>query len=279
MPGIVPHKHFCFWQSSGNSFAFDDMRKSKTLAKIRAGKTVKVCNLGHYVPYFVCLAARAGYDCIWLDLEHRAMGKTEVQALLAYCRIYDIDCMLRPPTREKVGIYRYLEDGATGLMIPHVNTPEDAEALAMAAKFPPIGDRGLDNAGFDSDFRINPNNAEYGEWANQETFLTLQIETPQAVENCEEILGINGVDMLFVGPGDLGFRLDQTGDEDGSQLEAAHERVAAVAKKIGKPWGCPASGSENIQHRIAQGAQFLANMGEFFAINQGLENGVAEFPE
>ena len=254
------------------------MRKSKTLARIRAGETARVCNLGHYVPYYVCLAARAGYDCIWLDLEHRAFGKTEVQAILAYCHVYDIDCMVRTPTREKVGIYRFLEDGATGVMVPHVNTPEEAKALALSAKFPPIGDRGLDNAGFDSDFRINPNNEEYAEWANRETFLTLQIETPMAVENCEEILAIDGVDMAFVGPGDLGFRLNQMGDEDGSMLEAAHERVGAAAKKYGKSWGCPAGGKENIQHRIDQGAQFLANFGEFFAIKNGLEDAIAEFP-
>jgi len=253
------------------------MRKSKTIARIRAGETVKVCCLGHYVPAFVALVARAGYDCIWLDLEHRAIALREVQAILAYCQNFDIDCMVRPPTREKATLYRYLEDGATGLMIPHVNTVAEAKALAQSVKFPPIGDRGLDNAGFDSEFYLNPDHQEYTEWANHETFLTLQIETPTAVENCEDIAATEGVDILFVGPGDLGLRLKQAGDEDGSQLEAAHKRVAAAAEKYGKAWGCPACGQELIQHRVGQGAQLLSNFGDFGAIRSGAETSIREF--
>ncbi len=253
------------------------MRKSKTLARIRAGKTVKVCCLGHYIPGFVALVARAGYDCIWLDLEHRAITTREVQGILAYCKIYDIDCMVRPPTREKAELYRYLEDGATGLMIPHVNTVEEAQALAQAVKFPPIGDRGLDNAGLDSDFNANSDNQEYTKFANTETFLTIQIETPTAVNNCEAIAAIDGVDILFVGPGDLGLRLQQAGDTDGSQLEAAHERVASATKTAGKAWGCPAWGRDTIAHRKNQGGQFLANFGDFGAIRAGSLESVKEF--
>ena len=253
------------------------MRKSKTLARIRSGETVKVCCLGHYVPGFVALVARAGYDCIWLDLEHRAFEVREVQAILGYCHIYDIDCMVRPSTREKASLYRYLEDGATGLMIPHVNTVEEAKALAQSVKFPPIGDRGLDNAGLDSDFNANPDNQEYAKLANSETFLMLQIETPTAVENCEEIAAVDGVDILFVGPGDLGLRLTQAGDDDSSELEASHVKVAAAAKKHGKAWGCPAWGTDTIKHRKEQGGQFLANFGDFGAIKAGVEKSITEF--
>lgn len=252
------------------------MRKSKTLARIRKGDPARVCALGTYSPPYVALAARAGYDCIWLDLEHKAMGNVEVQALLAYARIYDIDVVVRTPTREKVGLYRFLEDGATGLMVPHVSNADEARALVMATKFPPLGDRGLDNAGFDSDFRIDPDNAAYAANANAETFLAIQIETPAAVDNCEEISAVPGVDILFVGPGDLGFRLALEGDPDGARLESAHERVARTAEAHGIAWGCPAGG-ESIPHRIGQGARFLANTGEFFMWLKGLEAGIGEF--
>ncbi len=253
------------------------MRKSKTLARIRNGETAKVCALGTYTPPYVALAARAGYDCIWLDLEHKMIGNVEVQALLAYCRIYDIDCMVRTPTREKVGLYRYLEDGATGLMVPHVGSAEETRDLVNATKFPPIGDRGMDNAGFDSDFRINPDNQQFSEDANRETFLVVQIETPSAVENVEEIAAVPGLDLMFVGPGDLGLRLSQDGDTDGSRLEQAHERVAAAAKANSIAWGCPTSGEEGIKHRQSQGARFLANAGEFSMCAKGLSDGVTEF--
>lgn len=253
------------------------MRKSKTLAKIRNGELVRCCALGHFVPMYVCHAARFGYDVIWLDLEHRAMDQREIQAILAYCRVYNIDCMLRAPATEKSRLYRYLEDGATGLMIPHVSTPEKAEMLAQSVKFPPIGDRGIDNAGFDSDFRIEPDTEIYAESSNRETFLNVQIETPEAVENVEAIAAVEGVDILFIGPGDLGFRLKKLGDEDGSELEAAIEKVAAACAKHGKAWAIPVGGPDEIRKRRDQGASLLANCGDFMSMSHALENAIRDF--
>ena len=111
------------------------MRKSKTLAKLRDNQPVRMCCLGHVIPAFVRHAAHFGFDCIWLDLEHRMITDREVQVLLANCHLADIDCLLRAPTLEKTKLYRYLEDGATGLMIPHVSTAEKAK---MARRFDQI---------------------------------------------------------------------------------------------------------------------------------------------
>ena len=109
------------------------MKKSNTLDRIRNGDPVRICTLGHFIPAFVKYASHFGFDCIWLDLEHRAMDQREVQALMAFFHKYDIDCMLRPSTLEKSRLCRYLEDGASGLMIPHVSTPEKAKALVDEA--------------------------------------------------------------------------------------------------------------------------------------------------
>ncbi len=252
------------------------MRTSKTLKRIREGGVARCANLGNYIPPYIAHAARAGYDCIWLDLEHRGFDFRELQALMALFRLYDIDCLLRAPTLEKTGLYRYLEEGATGLMIPHVSTAERARELVQAVKFPPIGDRGLDNAGFDSDFRISEDHLKYCEWANSETFLVVQIETPQAVDNIEEIAAVPGVDMLFVGPGDLGLRYELEGDPDGARLEAAFERVAAAAKAHGVAWSCPA-GPADMKRRREQGAQLLANCGDFMILRSGLNEAITQF--
>lgn len=246
------------------------MRSSKTLKRLREGGLARCANLGQLIPPYVVHAARAGFDCIWLDLEHRAFEVRELQVLLAHFRLYDIDCLLRPPTLEKTGLYRHLEDGATGLMIPHVSTAEKARQLVQAVKFPPLGDRGLDNAGFDSDYRINPDNLAFAEWANRETFLVVQIETPEAVENVEEIAAVPGVDLLFVGPGDLGLRYQIAGDTTGAKLEAAYERVAAACKTHGKAWGTPAGTPEDMKKRRDQGAQLLCNCGDFGILRDGL---------
>ena len=251
------------------------MRKSKTLARIRAGEVIRTCVLGHFMPAYVFQAARAGYDCIWLDLEHRALTIREIQVLLTYSQLYDIDIMLRPPTLEKTGLYRYLEEGAAGLLVPHVSTAEKAAMLVDAVKFPPIGDRGIDNAGIDSDFNTHSVD-DYVKWANSETFLAVQIETPEGVRNAEAIAATEGVDLIFVGPGDLGLRLSQTGE---MTLDEAWEIVAAACKKHGKAFGGPTIPMEEMQKRKDQGAQLLVNNSEFQAVRAGIMENIGKFDE
>ena len=82
------------------------------------------------------------------------MDSREVQSILALCHQYDIDCMIRPPSLERTKLYRYLEDGATGFMIPFMSTPEIAQHVVDCTKYPPLGNRGIDGAGLDADFGI-----------------------------------------------------------------------------------------------------------------------------
>lgn len=251
------------------------MRKSKTLARIRNGEVIRACVIGHYIPAYICHAARAGYDCIWLDQEHRAMSLYEIQALLAFSHLYDIDIMLRPPTLEKTRLYRYLEDGAAGLLIPHVSTAEKTRMLVDAVKFPPIGDRGLDNAGLDADFHIHDPD-EYTQWANRETFLCVQIETPEAVRNIDAIAAVPGLDMIFVGPGDLGLRLRQSGE---MTVDDAWAAIATACKTHGVAFGGPTIGLSEMQKRRNQGAQLLVNSSEFGHWSAGLCNDIQRFDE
>lgn len=233
-----------------------------------------MCCLGHYMPFFVKQAAHFGFDCIWLDLEHRNFSDRDVQALLAYSHLHDIDIMVRPATLEKTRLYRYLEDGAAGLMIPHVNTAEKARMLADAVKFPPIGDRGLDGAGLDADFYVGDSEA-FVKQANQETFLVVQIETLEAVRNVDEIAAVPGVDGLFVGPGDLGLRMKL--DPSEGTLESAYERVATACKRHGKAWGAPVGTPEIMKQRQKQGGQLLNHGGEFGAVMNMLKDCAAAF--
>jgi len=238
------------------------MRKSNTLERIRKGEPIRICSMGHFIPAFIKYASDFGFDCIWLDLEHKAMDQREVQALMAFFHKYDIDCMLRPSTLEKSRLCRYLEDGASGLMIPHVSTPEKAKALVDATKFPPIGDRGLDGAGMDNDFMFFDD--DYPARANREIFLVVQIETPEAIDNVDEIASIDGVDGLFIGSGDLGYRLKYAPNYP--DLESCVDKVATAAKKHNKAWGLPVGSVDAVKERYAQGAQLLARGGDLRAI-------------
>lgn len=249
------------------------MRKSKTLARIRNNETVRMCALGHYIPAYIRLAAHFGFDCIWLDLEHRSINRRDVESLLVHSHLHDIDIMVRAPTLEKTGLYRYLEDGAAGLMIPHVNTAEKARMLVDSVKFPPVGDRGIDGAGLDADYNLGVD--EYLADVNNETFLIVQIETPEAVDNIDEILSVPGLDGVFVGPGDLGLRLGL--QEGGPTLEECFERVASACRKHGKAWGTPVATGDILRQRQAQGGKLLNHGGDFGAVMRMLEKCSAEF--
>ena len=252
------------------------MRKSKALAKWREGKFARFAAMGHVLPFFVKHAAHNGYDAIWLDLEHRAMGTREVQAILAMCHASDIDCMVRPPTVERTRLYRYLEDGAAGFMIPFVSTPEIAKELVRSTKFPPLGNRGLDGAGLDCNYALDAGpNDNFVEDANRETFIVAQIETPEAVENAEAIAAVEGIDMLFVGPGDLGLRL---GLEQKMSIDEAVAEVARAAKAQGKAWGRTAGTVEDLETFLGMGAQMLPWGGDW-ALTKVLENSSRELDQ
>jgi 2-keto-3-deoxy-L-rhamnonate aldolase RhmA len=251
------------------------MRASKTLEKLRAGRAVRICGLGHFIPAFLRHAAHLGFDCVWLDLEHRAMEQRELQSLLMLSHLVDIDMMVRVPLVDGAQLYRVLEDGAAGMMFPLVNTPERARQIVQAVKFPPIGSRGMDGAGLDGDYYLEAGD-DYADQVNRETFVVVQIETPEAVANVDAIAAVDGVDGLFLGPADLTLRLrHHAGDLD---MEASTGLVAAAAKRHGKAWGRP--GDVALTADIhAQGAQLLVQGSEFMGMINELQRGQEVFDD
>lgn len=252
------------------------MRRSKVLQKIRAGEVARICALTHFLPFFPRAASHSGFDGIWVDNEHRPFDAREAQSLIAYHHLADIDCMWRPSVTEKGALYRLLEDGASGLMIPHVSTPERAQQLAQAVKFPPIGDRGLDGSGLDGDFYINLP-ATYPQDANRETFLVVQIETPQALDNVDAIAAVPGVDVIFLGPGDMSLRLGCSPAVNDPKMMDAQKRIAAAAKAHGKAWGRPVGTAEDAKMIAGMGAQLVALGSMHRAIMQHLEECAKQF--
>lgn len=239
------------------------MRRSKVLAKLRSGRFARICATGHYLPFYIRHAARLGYDGIWLDLEHRTMNDREVQSFVMLCYYNDIDCMIRPQTLGRSHLYHYLEDGAAGFMIPFVSTPAIARQVVEAVKFAPLGNRGVDGAGLDADYGLEAwrPDTTYFEDANRETFIVAQIETPEAVSNVQDIAAVPGIDLLFIGPGDLGQRLRATGNP--MSLDEVVERVSAAARAHGKAWGITAGSPEEIARYRKLGAQMVPWGGDF----------------
>lgn len=232
------------------------MRKSKILAKVRAGQPARLAMMGYFLPPFVAYAAHLGYDGIWLDMEHHNFDDREVQALMAFFHLYDIDCVVRPPTREKARLYRYLEDGATGFVIPHVNDVETARDLVQSVKFPPVGDRGIHGRGLEANFALDNRDALV-ENALRETFLLVQIETPQALAQAEAMAAIPGLDGLYVGPADLGMRLKLLPEADQMHVNKAIDQVSRICRQQGKMWGSLAATEDDLILQRDLGSQFI----------------------
>ncbi len=128
---------------------------------------------------------------------------------------------------------------------------------------PPVGNRGLDGAGLDADFGLSASG--FVKAANRETFVVIQIETSQALQNAEAIAAVEGVDALFVGPSDLSLRLALDGSE--TTLKEATHRVAEAAARHGKAWGIAGGNGEDWKRWRAMGAQLLIGGGDFALTN------------
>lgn len=241
------------------------MRTSKILKKLRAGEVARICCLYSPMNMYARHAANAGFDGIWLDNEHNIWDNRELQRMIALHHLADIDCVVRPAVLGKTQLYQLLETGATGVLVPHVSTRAAAEFLVDALKFPPIGHRGLDGASIDNDFFLQ-GAQQYPAAANRETLVAVQIETAEALENVDEIASVPGVDLLFIGPGDLALRLGVPLDWTDPKMQAAQQKVAAAAARHGIHWGRPSGSVEDMKRLIRAGARFIAHGSDFESV-------------
>ena len=257
------------------------MRASLIRSRLRQGLPARIAALYYPTAMMPAHAARAGFDALWLDAEHNTWERREIQRLAALHHLANIDCLVRTGSRNPNELYHLLEAGVTALMIPLVNTAADAAALAAAVKFPPLGQRGLDGASLDNNFYLGDGVA-YPAAANAETFLMVQIETPEALANVGAIAATPGVDGLFMGPGDLALRLGCAVDWNEPKMTAAEDAVAAAAAKHGVAWGRPGGNVEQIARIVRKGGKLIAHGSDFGAIMtmlptyaKNLEQGIA----
>ncbi len=208
--------------------------------------------------------ARVGFPWLTVDIEHSPVGWETAAHMFA--AIADAGCvpLARVPRGDHDHIKRVLDAGAMGIVVPMVNTVEQAKAAIAAAKYPPVGDRSVGGAIHALNF--NAAAGDYFKHANDEILVILQTESPEGVENAEEIYSLPGVDAIFVGPNDLKFQM-RNFTEDGSdptpeEFEAMLQRILAAGKKTGTPVGIHTMSVEDCQRRIDEGWQFLAMASE-----------------
>jgi 4-hydroxy-2-oxoheptanedioate aldolase len=224
-------------------------------------------------PWLAQVIGWTGYDVIWFDMEHRAFEYNVIDPLSLACRHAGIDLMVRILKTGYTSPMRALEFGATGLMIPHCRSVQEAREWVELSKFPPFGKRGFDGAGADADY-LFADPLEYMKNANEETFLVLQIEDREAVDCVDEIAAVEGVDLLFIGSGDLTISYGVPMQAGHPSIQKAIDRVAGAAAKHGKFWGMPSGSPEAAQALIDRGARFITCGGDHGALVNGLKAGI-----
>jgi 2-keto-3-deoxy-L-rhamnonate aldolase RhmA len=206
-------------------------------------------SLGH--PRVAEIVALAGYDFVIVDIEHTPTGLETLDDMVRAIELHDVPVVVRVPWNDPVELKRVLDIGVAGVMIPMVETADEAEAAVDAMTYPPEGMRGVAGS------RATNYGLEFDEYmANADDGLVtiLQIETVDGVENAGSISAVEGVESLFVGPSDLSASLGVTGDwEDETVLEAIDDVLDASEV----PVGSLAVTDEGIERWVEQGFEWV----------------------
>jgi len=222
--------------------------------------------------YAARILARMGWDWLTLDLEHSPVDLEQAAAIFA--AVADAGCvpLARVPEGSHPWIKRVLDAGAMGIVVPMVDTVEQAQAAIAAAKYPPQGNRSAGGGWHALNFAASP--SEYYAAANEQILVVLQTESPRGVENADAIYRLSGCDAIFVGPSDLRFQMRSpdgafpTADEH----EALIQRVIAVGRQVGTPTGIHTIDVQTARLRAEQGMQFLAVSSDLRMMTQQAES-------
>jgi 4-hydroxy-2-oxoheptanedioate aldolase len=221
------------------------------------------------------IAAGCGFDWLLIDQEHGAFELATVLGHLQVLAAYDVAPIVRPASDDPTLLKKLLDIGAQSLVVPMVDTAEQAEALVRAVRYPPQGIRGIGTS-MARAARWNQA-AGYVATANQEICLIVQAETAVALDNLDAILAVNGVDGVFIGPSDLSASMGHIGDPGHPDVVSAIDSTLQRISAAGKHAGVFCMDPELAGHYIDQGANFLAIGTDTLVLSQGLRQTAARF--
>lgn len=204
--------------------------------------------------YSTEICAGAGFDWLLLDSEHAPNDLRSVMAQLQTIAAYPGNAICRVPTGDSALIKQYLDLGVQTLLVPMVDTPEQARLLVQACRYPPDGIRGMAGARA-SRWGRYPN---YATEANAQTCLLVQVETRLALSNLDAIVATEGVDGVFIGPADLSASMGFVGNSGHPEVQGAIDDAIQRITRAGKAAGILTLDTALAQHYLALGATFVA---------------------
>jgi 4-hydroxy-2-oxoheptanedioate aldolase len=214
------------------------------------------------------IAATAGFDWVLIDLEHGSGTAGDLRAQLLATRGTPVAPIVRLPSIDADMVKFVMDSGAAGVMFPYVANAVEAARGVDCMKYPPLGTRGVAQNIRATDFGRNWKT--YLQEANQRSLVVVQIETPDAVANADEMAAVPGVDVLFVGPMDLSVNLGHPGDFSSTKFVQSLKQVVSACQQHGKVAGI-LSRAELVREHQALGFRFVALGSDSGAIVQGMQ--------
>ncbi|MFD0714195.1 HpcH/HpaI aldolase/citrate lyase family protein [Paenibacillus sp. GCM10027626] len=250
------------------------MRPSRVLRKMRAGGTAVSIKLNLADARVAEIAARSGFDCIWTDMEHVPNDWSAIEKQILAAKAYDVDVVVRVARGSYSDYIRPLEMDATGIMVPHIMSVDDAKTVIRNTKFHPVGLRPLDGGNADGAYcglELLP----YLEQANDQRFNIFQIEDPEPLGQLDEILALPGLDMIFFGPGDFTQAIGEPGNFAHPLVAETRKRIAERAAFHGKFAGTVGS-LDNFTELAGLGYQFISVGADVVALQQYFQHITSE---
>lgn len=232
-----------------------DLPKNRFKAALKAGqRQIGIwCSIPD--PNSIELLANCGYDWLLIDTEHTPIESTEAVALLRAAEPYATTAIVRPGWNDMVDIKRLLDGGAQSLLIPYVQSADEARAAVAAVRYPPHGMRGVSGLSRASRFGAIK---DYITRAHEEICLLVQLETVEAIAHLDEICTIEGIDGVFVGPADLAASMGHLGDASHPEVKAKIVETIQRLTAAGMPAGFLSADQEMARAAADAGALFVA---------------------
>lgn len=214
--------------------------RCKSLDRMRAGEAVNCFKFNLDGFRAVQMIGMMGFDCLWFDMEHTPNGIELIEKQVLAARAQGVDAIVRVHRGSYSDLVNPLEMDAAGIMVPHVMSAADARQVARMTKFHPVGRRPVDGGNADGAFCLIPAK-EYARFMNENRMVIIQIEDPEAVSELDAICAVEGIDMVFFGPGDYSHALGILGEINHPEVNKIRIKVAETAKKHGKLAGTTGS--------------------------------------
>ncbi|MCD6536870.1 MAG: 2,4-dihydroxyhept-2-ene-1,7-dioic acid aldolase [Thaumarchaeota archaeon] len=216
------------------------------------------------------------FDWFVFDMEHAPLEISDIEVLMMPLRDTEITPLIRVPWNDMVMIKRALDVGAEGIVVPWVNSREEAEAAVKYASYPP---RGLRGAGPRRCVRYGERSFldYYGKFEKEERVIVVQIETQKALDNLDEILSTQGIDVAFVGPLDLTTNLGIPTQYDNPRFKEALEKILKTCQKYDVAPGIYAFSLENAEEMVSKGFRFVSLMSDVRMLRSGYREALKKF--